>query len=169
MRRGLRAAWAALTRHGSPGSGRCGPAGAPRPRLDGTIGASLVEAVENALVVTDTDLRVLHWNGPMERLTGLGRDRALARPLARLLPMLDAIGLPQHLQRALGGEVRFTAEVSDRLAPRARSLWIDARCVPLHDDAGRLAGAAGFLVDTTELRRRALFVRAMEAIGRSLT
>src|SRR3989449_5073872 len=44
-----------------------------------------------------------------------------------------------------------------------------ARCVPWRDAAGAVVGVVGFLVDVTDRRRSALFVRAIEAIGQSLT
>src|SRR2546422_5634974 len=44
-----------------------------------------------------------------------------------------------------------------------------ARCVPWRDAAGAVVGVVGFLVDVTDRRRSLLFLRAIEAIGQSLT
>ena len=123
---------------------------------------SLADTIEHALVVTDVELTVLHWNAAMERLTGVSRADACGRPIGRLVPLLDAIALPQHLRRALDGEVTFAAEMST-------GAWVEARCAPLLGPDGRVAGTVGSLTDVSEHKRRGLFVRALEAIGRSLT
>jgi PAS domain S-box-containing protein len=133
-----------------------------------SLAASFLETLEEAVVIVDPELRILRWNGAMERLTGVARAAATGRHIAGLVPMLDAIELPAQLGRALGGEVKFTVEVPGRRGQEP-SLWLEARCVPFAADDGQPAGAAAFLRDTTERRRRMLFVRAMEAIGRSLT
>ncbi|HEV8642753.1 MAG TPA: GAF domain-containing protein [Methylomirabilota bacterium] len=155
-------AWAALTgRRGAPDVPHPATA-APPPLPGGDVLTSLVDTMDDALVVVDSHLNVVHWNAAMERLTGLARAGARGRNLRRLVPMLDAIAFPQYLRRALSSESTFTAQV----APDA---WVEARCVPLRDAVGRVTGAAGFLTDMTERIRRAVFVRALEAIGRSLT
>ncbi|MGH7325941.1 MAG: GAF domain-containing protein [Candidatus Rokuibacteriota bacterium] len=152
MHRALRHAWSTLTgrrRHTTdPGHG------------DHLL-ASLADTIEGALVVVDPTLAVVHWNTAMERLTGIERAAACGRPVARLAPVLDAIALPQYVERALGGEVRFTVETGTG--------WLEARCLPLRDAGGRLAGVAAVLTDVSERRRRALLLRAMEAVARSLT
>ncbi len=130
---------------------------------------AFVDTLADAVVVTDPRLGVLQWNRAMERLTGRSRARALGRPLRGLVPMLDAIGLPRHLELALGGEVRFTAEVPAPAPAPGPGVWVEGRCAPLRSRSGRVTGAVAFLTDVTERRRRSLFVGAMEAIGRSLT
>ena len=162
MRRFLGVAWAALTGRGSASDVPHEATATPLPLPGGDVLTSLVDTMDDALVVVDADLNVVHWNAAMERLTGLARVDARGRNLRRLVPVLDAIAFPQYLRRALSSEVTFTAQV----APEA---WVQARCVPLRDAVGRVTGAAGFLTDMTERKRRAVFVRALEAIGRSLT
>ena len=71
----------------------------------------VLETLDDALIVTDLALDILQWNAAMERLSGLPRASAVGRNANRLLPLFDVVGLPQHLRRAIGGEVRFTAEV----------------------------------------------------------
>jgi len=167
MRRALGAALVAVIRRVAARRRRLSVAGPPAGASAG-LDAALVETLPEALVVTDPRLTVLHWNGAMESLTGLPRAQAVGRDIHGLSPTLEAVGLPQHLQRARGGEVRFAAEIAGPTAPAQSSTWIEARCVPLREAGGRVLGVAAFLADTTERRRRALFVRAMEAIGRSL-
>ncbi len=122
---------------------------------------SLADGIEAALVVVDADLAVVHWNAAMERLTQRPRAEACGRRLAGLTDALDRIGLAAHLEEALSGEVRYGATLPGGTP-------VEARCQPLRDETGRTVGAAAFLLDVTERRRREVFVRAMRAIGRSL-
>jgi PAS domain S-box-containing protein len=122
----------------------------------------LVDTIDGGLLVVDPELTVVHWNAFMERLTGLARAAACGRRLHRLVPALDAIALPQRMGEALTGDVAFSAEL-------ASGIPVDVRCVPLRDGGGPVIGAAAFITDVSERKRRALIVGAMEAVGRSLT
>src|SRR3989441_12877202 len=100
----------------------------------------ILETLDDGLLVTDLSLTILQWNAAMERLSGLPRASAIGRNANRLLPLFDVVGLPQHLRRAIGGEVRFTAEVPG--SSGAPTIWIEARCIPLTDHRGRVTGVA---------------------------
>ncbi|MGH7309732.1 MAG: PAS domain-containing protein, partial [Candidatus Rokuibacteriota bacterium] len=130
---------------------------APRDR---SLLWGLVDTIDGGLLVVDVELAVMHWNAALERLTGLAREAACGRNLKNLVPALDAIALPQHMNEALLGEVSFTAELA--------SGPVDVRCVPLRAEDGHVVGVASFLTDVSERQRRTLIVRAMEAVGRSL-
>src|SRR5436309_2688627 len=143
----------------------------PRPRKSRVdeFSLSVIEGVEDALLVTDARLGVIAWNGAMERLTGVARADALGRSAEAVLPFFRETALTTHLRRALAGHVVSTDEFSYALPSLGRKGWMRARCVPWRDAAGAVVGVVGFLVDVTDRRRSALFVRAIEAIGQSLT
>ena len=143
----------------------------PRPRKSRVdeFSLSVIEGVEDALLVTDARLGVIAWNGAMERLTGVARADALGRNAEAVLPFFRETALTTHLRRALAGHVVSTDEFSYALPSLGRKGWMRARCVPWRDAAGAVVGVVGFLVDVTDRRRSALFVQAIEAIGQSLT
>src|SRR5262245_61594103 len=97
----------------------------------------------------------------MERLPRRPRAEACGRRLAGLTDALDRIVLPARLEEALTRDVRYGATLPSGTP-------VEARCQPLRDETGRTVGAAAFLLDLTERRRREVFVHAMRAIGRSL-
>src|SRR5262245_37579373 len=134
----------------------------PSAPRDGSLLWGLIDTLDGGLVVVDRELTIVHWNTAMARLTGLARDAACGQNLRRLVRALDTIALPEHLAEALISEVTFSAEL-------ASGVSLDVRCVPLRADGGPIIGAAAFLTDVTEHKRRTLIVRAMEAVGRSLT
>ena len=132
-------------------------------------GASLIEGLEDAVVVTDATLGIVAWNAVMERLTGIARGAALGRPAAEALDFLRDIDVGAHLSRALAGETNTTGDVHYEFPSDARSGWISARYAPWRDSAGAIGGVIGSHTVVTERRRRATFVRALESIGRTLT
>jgi PAS domain S-box-containing protein len=131
------------------------------PRRRDDLLTSLIDTFRGALVIVDADLTVVHWNAGMERLTGIERNKARGQNVDHLGVLLDAIALPEYLERALGGEVTFTTEIRP-------GTWVEARCVPLRNPSGEVAGAAAMIADISEQRQRTLVVGAMEAIGHSL-
>ena len=133
------------------------------------FGASLIDGLEDAVLVTDARLKILAWNTVMERLTGLERAAAQGQPAAPLLAFLTDIPILDHLERALGGEESSPGEIHYEIPGTGRAGWLQARYAPWRDGRGRVAGVIGFHVDVTERRRRATFVRAIEAIGQSVT
>ena len=140
----------------------------PRRRVD-EFSLSVIEGVEDALLVTDTRLGVIAWNKAMERLTGIARADALGRTAQAVLPFLAEAALTTHLRRALAGHAVSTDEFPYALPSLGRKGWMRERYVPWRDAAGAIAGVVGFLVDVTDRRRSLLFREAIEAIGQSLT
>src|SRR5947208_9291488 len=133
------------------------------------LGASLIEGLEDAVVVTAGALTVVAWNAVMERLTGVGRGAALGRPAADVLDFLRDADVTAHLSRALAGETSATGDVRYELTGETRGGWIAARYVPWRDEGGAIGGVVGFHTVVTERHRRGMFVRALESIGQSLT
>src|SRR3989442_328213 len=105
----------------------------------------------------------------MERLTGVARDAALGQPAAEVLDFLRDVDVASHLCRALAGEPSTTGDIRYEFAGDTGGGWIAARYVPWRDDGGAIGGVIGFHTVVTERRRRAMFVRALESIGQSLT
>src|SRR2546428_5354815 len=105
----------------------------------------------------------------MERLTGVARADALGRSAEAVLAFLREPALTPRLRPALAGHVVATDEFSYAPPSLGRKGWMRARCVPWRDAAGAVVGVVGFLVDVTDRRRSLLFLRAIEAIGQSLT
>ncbi|HEX5816452.1 MAG TPA: GAF domain-containing protein, partial [Methylomirabilota bacterium] len=117
--------------------------------------------------MTDASLNVVAWNAVMERLTGVSRQAAIGRPASAVLAFLRDVDVAAHLARALEGVRCSTGDV--RFDVGHRTGWLEARYAPWRGAGGRVGGVIGTHVDVTERRQRATFVRALEAIGHSLT
>ena len=88
---------------------------------------SVIEGVEDALLVTDARLGVIAWNKAMERLTGIARADALGRTAQAVLPFLAEAALTTHLRRALAGHAVSTDEFPYALPSLGRKGWMRER------------------------------------------
>ena len=131
------------------------------------LGASLIDALDDGVVVTDASLGIVAWNAAMERLTGVAAGDAVARPAASLLGFLRDVDVAAHLSRALHGVRCSTGDV--RFDVGDRTGWLEARYTPWLGDGGAVAGVVVTHVDVTDRKQRTTFVRALEAVGQSLT
>jgi len=133
------------------------------------VGKSLLDNLDEALVILDPALEVVEWNAAMERLTGVRAADAVGRSAAALLPLFRDTTLVPLIRRALAGETPDAAELPHTVAGDERVAWLKARCVPWHDGEGAVAGVITFFSDISDQQRHALLLLAMEAIGQSLT
>jgi PAS domain S-box-containing protein len=131
------------------------------------FGPSVIDSLDDAVVVTDTRLAVIAWNPAMERLTGIPRAGALGRPAERLLEFLREARQEGLIKRARDGEPA-SSELRCMVPGRPGHAWLEARYFPWHDRTGEMAGVVGVHTDVSERRRRTTFVRAVEAVGQSL-
>ncbi len=128
----------------------------------------LLDGIGDALVVVDAGLTVVGWNAALERATGVGRADALGRSIDADLPVLRVPEVRARLRRAAAGGAPDPLELQHVAPGDGDPRWLELRCTPWHDDAGRVLAALGVLADVTDRRRRERFVRAVEAIGQSL-
>ncbi len=105
----------------------------------------------------------------MERLTGHARVAALGRKAEEMLPFLADTRVAGCLRRALDGEQARTEDIPFEIAAQPQRAWVEARCAPWRRLDGEPGGVAVFIAEVGERRRQAAFVRALEAIGHSLT
>ncbi len=129
---------------------------------------SLLDGIGDALVVVDADLAIVGWNAAMERVTAVVREKAVGRKADAALPLLRDPNVVARLRAAAGGGAPDPLELLHAAPEDERPLWLQVRCVPWRDAAGRVVGALGVFTDITERHRRELFLRAIEAIGQSL-
>jgi PAS domain S-box-containing protein len=67
--------------------------------------ASLIDASDDAIVITDTEGRITAWNPGAERLYGYTAAEAIGQPISLLFPSDRTVDQAELLQRVLRGEV----------------------------------------------------------------
>jgi len=120
------------------------------------------EAIDNAMVdllfVIDPKGRLVKWNRPFERATGLAAERLHRRPIEQLVAHADRGAVREAIRHALE---RGTPRMEARLLTPAGPVLFEWTGMPLYDDAGQLFGIAGAGRDVEEQRRM------QEALARS--
>src|ERR1051326_2829435 len=123
---------------------------------------SVVDSLDDAVVVTDGGRVVVAWNAAMERLAGRPRADALGCAVDEVLPPLPSSVSNRSITLALAGERGHGPAIAIEGADGRR--WIEPQWAPRTD----APGAVLLLRDVTEARKQALFVRALETVARSL-
>ncbi len=115
-------------------------------QIDEVFRLALPEAVEQAVVATDSQARILYWNRGAERLYGWAAEEVLGRRVA------EVIGAPKLLERGLGimtllrDGKSWTGELSvcRRDGTPLRVLVTDS---PIRDSDGQLVGIMSISVE----------------------
>jgi PAS domain S-box-containing protein len=137
--------------------------------------ASLLEAVGQAVIATDTEGRVTFWNRGAERLYGWVAGEALGRDILTLTTPLASRSQGEAILEALRRGESWTGEfeVSRRDGTTFLALVSNS---PIHDAEGRLHGVIGTSSDLTatkrterELRERVKELRTLFAASRMMT
>jgi two-component system cell cycle sensor histidine kinase/response regulator CckA len=122
--------------------------------------AAIVASSEDAIVSTTPDGVITSWNRAAERLYGHSAREAVGRPLSLVLPPERQEEVPDVLARVARGE-RVPAYETVRRRKDGSRVEVLVSASPVHDDEGRVVGAATIARDVTHLRQR-----GMEAAGR---
>jgi PAS domain S-box-containing protein len=110
---------------------------------------SIIESLNEGLLVVDLDDRVIRWNHPLERLYGVAQADALGRRLDGLFdsPFLEAFRAARR--EAPGGSTVYRLPLVTRHCAGARRSLVNAATVPLLTPGGSISGTIVILEDVT--------------------
>ena len=130
--------------------------------------ASLLEAVDQAVVATDLSGRVTYWNEPAERLLGWNADEMSGRDLHAVLADAAWPGGPMELLSRLqtGGGWSGEIELARRDGTRFHALLSAAA---VRNGAGALTGVVRVLADVSGLKEAEAAARESEDRFRALS
>jgi PAS domain S-box-containing protein len=114
--------------------------------------AHLLDAVGQAVIVTDPDGTIVYWNRFAERLYGWRTDEALGRNV------IDVVVAPAAVAQAadIMGRLRAGEDWTGEIEVRRRDGTVFPAFVtdtPVFDEQGRLTAVIGISVDLTERKR----------------
>ena len=113
---------------------------------------NLVESAGDAIVSTDLAHRILSWNSGAAAVFGYGKEEAIGRSLAFLLPPGRAAELD-----AIRDQVLQSGVIRNLEAPRKKKdgelIEVSLSVSPIHDTAGAVSGFLHLAKDITEKKR----------------
>lgn len=130
--------------------------------------ANVLDAVGQAIIVSDMDGRVIYWNRAAEELYGWSREEALGRPVLETTPTDTMREKTEEIFGSLRAGGTWTGEFEVRRRDGS-SIHVLVTNSPMFDPKGRLVGIIGLSSDITErklLEAQLRQAQKMEAIGR---
>jgi len=127
----------------------------------------LVDSVKDyAILLLDTEGRVISWNAGAQRINGYRTDEILGEHFSRLFPPEDvAAGIPDHHLRRAASEGQYEDE-GWRVRKDGSRFWANSVLTAVRDEQGTLTGFAKVTRDLTERRRADEALRAAEEYAR---
>ena len=114
--------------------------------------ARLLEAVEQAVIVTDLEARILYWNPHAERMYGWTAAEALGRTTLELIASDDSLRHGLQIMEHLNSGKSWSGEYLAR--HRDETFFpVYATVSPLFDEQGALSGVIGISSDIHERKQ----------------
>ncbi len=130
--------------------------------------ATLLDSIEDGVVVYDLDFRYQIYNRFMEKLSGMRAEDVLGRQAFDLFPDLKVNGVDKLLERAASGETVRSSDVPYHIPSTGRSGWVTGQYSPIFDFDGRCIGVVGIIREVTERKRVEDALRQSERWHRSI-
>jgi PAS domain S-box-containing protein len=132
---------------------------AERKRADAELRAANEfnkEVISNAnqgIIVYDRELRYQLWNRFMGQITGLPAEEVLGKKAVDVFPHLREQGIDRLLERALGGETVYSADIHYPVPRTAKICWFNGTYGPHRGASGEIVGVIGIVRDITERKQ----------------
>src|SRR5919106_6723743 len=124
-----------------------------RERHFDTFTSTLLDSIEDGVVVYDLQFRYQIFNRFMERLTGLRAEDVVGKDAFELFPHLRANGVDKLLERAAGGETVRSPDQPYHIPSTGRSGWVTGQYSPIYDLDGRCVGVVGIIREVTQRKK----------------
>jgi PAS domain S-box-containing protein len=120
-----------------------------------------LDAVGQAVIITDAEGRITFWNAAAERLFGWSAGEVLGRPVLEVTPAEHEVGDAAALLAALQAGETWSGEMVLRRRDGTTFLG-RVTDTPIMDDAGAVVGIIGVSEDVTERRAAEMVLRRSE-------
>ena len=117
------------------------------------LNQSMVQNVQEGIVVYDTELRYRMWNRFMERITGTSAADVIGKISYEVFPYLIESGIHDILKRVLEGETIRSSDIPYYVQSSGKTGWTQGTYSPLVDQHGRIFGVLSTLYDITERKQ----------------
>jgi PAS domain S-box-containing protein len=123
--------------------------------------AAIVESSDDAIIGKTLDGIITSWNPGAVRLYGYTADEAIGQPISLIIPADRADELSTIMEH-LRNDQRIDHVETTRVSKDGTRLQVSVSIAPLHDETGRIVGAACIGHNITELLRSTRERRALQ-------
>jgi PAS domain S-box-containing protein len=116
------------------------------------LNRQILSEMQEGICVHDRNLRYLHFNPVMERITGQSAKNVLGKHPLEIFPVLKDMGIYADLERALLGESRTSPDLPYHAKGTTETRWTRTESFPLRDLSGAITGVIAVIHDITELK-----------------
>lgn len=110
----------------------------------------IISNTSDGIYVCDTELRYIHWNPSMEKITGYTADKVLGKSVIELFPHVVKENLDLLYKEALNGKFVKTRDYSFEIPETGITGWAQSFYSPVRNSEGEITGILGTVVDITE-------------------
>ncbi len=114
------------------------------------LNETIIASVQDGVMVTDRDLKIVVWNPYLERLSGLSQEDLVNTLAIELLDQTSENGAQDALRRALLGETIYTPDTPYHFSKSGRQGWIQSVYAPLRTRQGEVVGVVVNIHDITQ-------------------
>ena len=133
-----------------------------------TFTSTLLDSIEDGVVVFDLQFRYQLFNRFMERLTGMRAEDVIGKNAFELFPHLQANGVDKLLERAASGETVRSPDQPYHIPLTGRSGWVTGQYSPIYDLDGRAVGVVGIIREVSQRKKVEDALRQSERWFRSI-
>ena len=133
-----------------------------------TFTSTLLDSIEDGIVVYDLKFRYQIFNRFMERLTGMRAEDVVGRDAFELFPHLKVNGVDKLLERAAAGETVRSEDHPYHIPSTGKSGWTVGQYSPIYDLDGRCVGVVGIIREVSQRKRVEDALRQSERWFRSI-
>jgi len=113
------------------------------------LNKTIIESVQEGVIVYDRDLRYVVWNNFMEKFTGMHADNVVGKIATEFIPHLVVEEIEPLLRRVLNGETVRSSDIPFYNPENGKTGWIEGWYGPLISQEGEVIGIVATIHDIT--------------------
>ena len=113
----------------------------------------IISNTSDGIYVCDKELKYIHWNPSMEKISGYKACQVLGKSVTELFPHVEKEKLDLLYKKALKGKFVKTGDYNFEIQETGKTGWAQSFYGPVRNSDGEITGVLGTVVDITERKQ----------------